>query len=100
MNYDFDRVIDRTRTNSIKWNKDFLKEKFESDEIIPFWVADMDIQCPKPVISEEREIECILRCIQWKLERTIDKIDLLLEKGKISEAQVNYLKGEILEIIR
>ncbi|MEE9379156.1 MAG: MalY/PatB family protein [Candidatus Lokiarchaeia archaeon] len=51
MKYDFDRVIDRTKTNSIKWNKYFLKERFESDDVLPLWVADMDFQCPQPVIE-------------------------------------------------
>ena len=51
MKYDFDRVIDRTNTNSIKWNKYFLKDRFESDDVLPLWVADMDFQCPQPVIE-------------------------------------------------
>ncbi|HEC40609.1 hypothetical protein LCGC14_0919240 [marine sediment metagenome] len=51
MKYDFDRVIDRTRTNSMKWNKHFLKDRFESEEVLPLWVADMDFQCPQPVIE-------------------------------------------------
>lgn len=51
MKYDFDRVIDRTRTNSMKWNKHFLKYRFESEEVLPLWVADMDFQCPQPVIE-------------------------------------------------
>jgi len=51
MKYDFNRVIDRTRTNSIKWNKDFLKERYETDNVLPLWVADMDFQCPQPVID-------------------------------------------------
>lgn len=51
MKYDFDRVIDRTRTNSIKWNKHFLKERYDSDDVLPLWVADMDFQCPQPIIK-------------------------------------------------
>jgi len=51
MKYDFDRVIDRTRTNSMKWNKHFLKYRFESEDVLPLWVADMDFQCPQPVIE-------------------------------------------------
>ena len=51
MKYDFDRVIDRTRTNSIEWNKHFLKEHFKTDDVLPLWVADMDFQSPQPVID-------------------------------------------------
>ena len=51
MKYDFDRVIDRTDTDSLKWDKHFLKEKFKTDDILPLWVADMDFQCPQPVID-------------------------------------------------
>jgi cystathionine beta-lyase len=51
MIYDFDREIDRSETNSVKWCKHFLKEHFESDEVLPLWVADMDFQCPQPVID-------------------------------------------------
>ncbi|MFW9972577.1 MAG: MalY/PatB family protein [Candidatus Odinarchaeota archaeon] len=51
MKYDFDRVIDRTRTNCIKWNKHFLKEHFKYEDLLPLWVADMDFQCPQPIIE-------------------------------------------------
>jgi cystathionine beta-lyase len=51
MKYDFDRIIDRAGTYSVKWDKYFLKEQFKSDEVLPLWVADMDFQCPQPVID-------------------------------------------------
>ncbi len=51
MKYDFDRIIDRSGTNSVKWDKDFLKEHFKTDDVLPLWVADMDFQCPQPVID-------------------------------------------------
>ncbi|MFX1379268.1 MAG: MalY/PatB family protein [Promethearchaeota archaeon] len=51
MNYDFNRIIDRSQTNSVKWNTHFLKEKYGTDDILPLWVADMDFQCPQPVID-------------------------------------------------
>lgn len=51
MKYNFDRIIDRSQTNSVKWNKFFLKEKFGSDDVLPLWVADMDFQCPQPIID-------------------------------------------------
>ncbi|MHA1258230.1 MAG: MalY/PatB family protein [Candidatus Heimdallarchaeaceae archaeon] len=51
MIYDFDQVIDRTETHSIKWDKSFLQEYFEVSDVLPLWVADMDFQCPQPVIE-------------------------------------------------
>ncbi|MFX0005157.1 MAG: MalY/PatB family protein [Promethearchaeota archaeon] len=51
MKYNFDRVIDRSQTNSVKWNKNFLKEEFGSDDVLPLWVADMDFQCPQSIID-------------------------------------------------
>jgi cystathionine beta-lyase len=51
MKYNFDRIIDRNGTFSVKWDKYFLREQFKSDDVLPLWVADMDFQCPQPVID-------------------------------------------------
>ncbi|MCB0099664.1 MAG: aminotransferase class I/II-fold pyridoxal phosphate-dependent enzyme, partial [Caldilineaceae bacterium] len=54
--YNFDEVIDRHGTNSMKWEagemlKQFgLTERFDEDTISLF-VADMDFQCPQPVLD-------------------------------------------------
>jgi cystathionine beta-lyase len=48
MTYDFDRLIDRRRTDSNKW------QKYGAD-VLPLWVADMDFQSPEPVIRALRE---------------------------------------------
>lgn len=45
--YDFDQVIDRSNTNSIK--VEALEEVFGSKDIIPLWVADMDFLAPPEV---------------------------------------------------
>jgi len=44
MNYDFDNIIDRRNSDSIKWHE------YEND-ILPLWVADMDFLSPPEVIS-------------------------------------------------
>ncbi|HEX3015740.1 MAG TPA: PatB family C-S lyase, partial [Desulfobacteria bacterium] len=49
LEYDFDRVVDRTNTNSIKWN--FCEELFGAPDVLPMWVADMDFKTPQPVID-------------------------------------------------
>ena len=41
-NLDFDRIIDRKSTNSLKY--DFAAERGKPIDILPFWVADMDFQ--------------------------------------------------------
>ena len=51
MIYNFDIEIDRSETNSVKWDKYLLEEFFETSDVLPLWVADMDFQCPQPVID-------------------------------------------------
>ena len=48
MTYDFDRLVDRQRTDSSKWQK-------YGPDVLPLWVADMDFQSPEPVIRALRE---------------------------------------------
>ena len=40
MKYDFDLVLDRHGTNSVKW--DLAEERFGVKGVLPMWVADMD----------------------------------------------------------
>ena len=48
---DFDKIYDRSKSASEKWNKAALKKHFGNENIIPYWVADMDFQAPKQVIN-------------------------------------------------
>lgn len=45
MNYNFDEIIPRRGTNSIKW------DKVADDHVLPMWVADMDFKTPPEVIT-------------------------------------------------
>lgn len=47
MEYQFDTIIERNNTWSIK--HDFKKENGKADDILPLWVADMDFQSPRSV---------------------------------------------------
>jgi cysteine-S-conjugate beta-lyase len=47
----FDQSIDRNIYPSMKWNKASWQEHFGSDDLLPFWVADMDFPAPKVVID-------------------------------------------------
>lgn len=49
MKYDFDRIIDRKNTNSLKF--DFAKERGKPEDVLPLWVADMDFSTPEEVIA-------------------------------------------------
>jgi cystathionine beta-lyase len=52
MKYDFDTVIGRENTNSVKWDPAVLKSRFGlEDGVIPLWVADMDFRVPDSVID-------------------------------------------------
>lgn len=55
MNYNFDEIIPRRGTNSVKWD--------ESDDptMLPLWVADMDF----------RAAPCILQALQRKLDHGV-----------------------------
>lgn len=44
MPYNFDTIIDRRSTNSIKWTK-------YPEDVLPLWVADMDFFTPKPILE-------------------------------------------------
>lgn len=45
MMFDFDKIIDRRGTNSLKWNK------YKDQDIIPLWVADTDFRAPEGVVE-------------------------------------------------
>lgn len=46
----FDEVPDRIGTNSLKW------AKYESKDIIPLWVADMDFRSPASVVKVAQDL--------------------------------------------
>lgn len=48
--YDFDKVIDRHKTNSMKW--DGLKSSYGRDDLLSLWVADMDFAAFFPIVAK------------------------------------------------
>lgn len=44
MQYNFDEIVDRRNTNSLKY--DFALERNKPSDVLPLWVADMDIKTP------------------------------------------------------
>ena len=44
MQFNFDELIDRRSSGSIKWH-------YYNEDVLPMWVADMDFRSPQPVID-------------------------------------------------
>ncbi|MBE6182189.1 MAG: putative C-S lyase [Rikenellaceae bacterium] len=49
MEYNFDKLIDRRGTDTVKFDR--LQELYGRSDLLPLWVADMDFECP-PCITE------------------------------------------------
>ncbi|MDY7232136.1 MalY/PatB family protein [Hyalangium rubrum] len=47
MDYGFDQLLERERSDSLKWRK-------YGRDVLPMWVADMDFRSPEPVIQALR----------------------------------------------
>lgn len=47
MKYDFDQICNRKNTDCLKW--DMMESIFGSGDLIPLWVADMDLPVAKPI---------------------------------------------------
>jgi len=47
MSFDFDRIIPREGSAALKW--DGRKSVFGTDDVLPLWVADMDLAAPEAV---------------------------------------------------
>ena len=52
MKYNFDRIIERRGSGSLKW--DALDERYGNPDLLPLWVADMDFATPDFIIDSLR----------------------------------------------
>ena len=52
MPYDFDTVVERRGTGSVKW--DSVEEHTGTTELLPLWVADMDFPAPPEIMEAIR----------------------------------------------
>ena len=50
--YDFDKAVDRTGTESLKWI--YPRKVLKVEDAIPMWVADMDFEAPPAVVEAIR----------------------------------------------
>ena len=51
MSFDFDKVVDRRATESMKWG---VARRPGDEDVIPMWVADMDFEAPPAVVEALR----------------------------------------------
>ena len=49
MTYDFDELLERRGTDSVKW--DGVRDVWGRDDLLPLWVADMDFRTPSFVME-------------------------------------------------
>ncbi|MDR0821682.1 MAG: pyridoxal phosphate-dependent aminotransferase [Oscillospiraceae bacterium] len=54
MKYDFDKVVERKNTDSLKY--DFAAEFGKPNDVLPLWVADMDFPAPTEVFARLEHI--------------------------------------------
>lgn len=53
MGYDFDRIVERKGTNSLKY--DFARERGKREDVLPLWVADMDFQTAPEILEQLKQ---------------------------------------------
>lgn len=53
--WDFDEIIDRRGTNSVKYGNCKRFNEYLGDTYLPMWVADMDFACPQPILDAMHE---------------------------------------------
>lgn len=57
MKYNFDKIIDRSKTNSRKWNPELYKDTYHGKkDLLPLWVADMDFRVAPPILRSMNNI--------------------------------------------
>lgn len=51
----FDEIIDRKGVASSKWHPNYLNSLFSSEDVLPFWIADMDFKSPPSLLNKIKE---------------------------------------------
>ncbi len=111
MKPDFDKIINRKESKSVKWDPQVLQEIFGEDDLLPLWVADMDFEAPKEVLEAmmeevshgvfgyskrgEEYYEKIIRWYEKRFDWEIKRDWLVFTPGVV--AAVNYVIQGFLE---
>lgn len=93
--YNFDEIIERRGTNSIK--ADLLKERFGNENLIPLWVADMDFRTPDFIVEAikkrcEHEIFGYTYGSDAYYESIINWVDYKYH-WKVQQEWISYIPG-------
>ncbi len=75
--YNFDELVDRTNTNSVKY--DARKQFFGVEDVLPLWVADMDFKTP----------DFIIQALKQRLEHEV--LGYTFRDDSYAEAIINWL---------
>lgn len=78
LKYNFEVVINRKDTNSVKWDK--VKEVYGREDILPMWIADMDFKAP----------DCVLKALNKKIEHGVFGYNL--ETDSLYDSIINWVK--------
>ncbi len=94
---DFNTLFDRSQSPAEKWEKPAMREHFGREDLLPFWVADMEFQAPPGVIQslvkraengifgyEYRPDSLLDAIVQWYASRhqwPINKSELCFSHG-------------------
>lgn len=103
--YNFDQVVDRKGTNSIKW--EYYRQYIGKapDGALPLWVADMDFPCAEPIIKALHErvdrqifgysthtsnqyMEAVTRWFERRFNWSIKKENLFISPGIVTAVAV------------
>ena len=89
---DFDQIIERRHTESVKWN-------WFSEDVLPMWVADMDFRSPEPVIDALRaRVEHGIFGYGWPPEGLKEAIQAHLanrHNWQVAEKEIDFISGVV-----
>jgi cystathionine beta-lyase len=96
MSFDFDTVIDRRNTGSLKW------ELYRDRDIIPMWVADMDFAAPPAVLAAmQRRVDHGVLAYsvppQALVEAVIERMDRLY-RWQVEPHWIVWLPGMVVAL--
>jgi cystathionine beta-lyase len=95
MKYDFDRVIDRRGTSSVKY--DLRGKIFGSGDVLPMWVADMDFPVADFILEAIRErLEHPILGYTFRSDRFAGSVASWLERRhgwKVDTASIDFSPG-------
>ncbi len=96
MEYDFDNIVNRRGTDSVKWNGDVIESICSNRHADAFWVADMDFETA-PSIKETAKKVADLALFGYPMENPITSIfSSWCEKRhdwKIDESKSAFVSG-------